>query len=135
MVTVYTYLSLRSEDEDLLAIALLALGMTTVHDVIVGRALATTVFAHGALAAVVVGHAAVGPRRRQIDGIVFPPSAHFFGRASPESRIEQLPTGSLLAVTNERQRSTRRHRAAGGVQSHHIILLGQVRTIPSAAWK
>lgn len=61
MVTVYTYLSLRSEDEDLLAIALLALGMTTVHDVIVGRALATTVFAHGALAAVVVGHAAVGP--------------------------------------------------------------------------
>ena len=66
MVTVYTYLSLRSEDEDLLAIALLALGMTTVHDVIVGRALATTVFAHGALAAVVVGHATVGP----IDGTV-----------------------------------------------------------------
>ena len=67
MVTVHTYiLSLRSEDEDLIAISLLALGMTTVHNAIVGCALATTVVAHGALAAVVVGHAAVGP----IDGTV-----------------------------------------------------------------
>ena len=98
MVTVYTYLSLRSEDEDLLAIALLALGMTTVYDVIVGRALATTVFAHGALAAVVVGHAAVGPppdRRYCLSAV-----RSFFGRASPESRIEQLPTGSDERTTS-----------------------------------
>ena len=53
----HTYLS--TVGRCLLAIALLALGVTTVHNVIVGRTLAATVVARGALAAVVVGHAVV----------------------------------------------------------------------------
>ena len=53
----HTYQS--TAEDKCLAIALLALGMTMVHNAIVGRTLAATVVARGALAAVVVGHAVV----------------------------------------------------------------------------
>ena len=53
----HTYQS--TAEDKCLAIALLALGLKTVHGVIVGRTLAATVVARVALAAVVVGHAVV----------------------------------------------------------------------------
>ena len=80
-------------DEDLIAIALLALGMTTVHNAIVGRTLAAKVVAHGALAAVVVGHAVVQR--------LFAEPYVVRAESAVQSRLDGVGLGNLLDGPDE----------------------------------